>query len=85
MSWTDTGLVIEKNRHLDAHFEDDKAKVSASVVAAKEKFANAPPKTPAQYEKIELTMEDVCFLKTRHILVQENMEITYVDRTYRKR
>lgn len=81
MSWTEKGLLGEKARHLDSHFREDKDKAEAMVI----EFANRPPKTPAEYEKIELTMEDVCFFKTRGIKVEDDMEIIYVDRTYRKR
>jgi len=48
-------------------------------MSAQQKFKNQPIKTSADYEKLNLTFQDVCFLKTRHIKIDQDMEVDWLQ------
>jgi hypothetical protein len=78
LSWTQTGLDKSKQYHLEQHFKEDMQSARDRLDSAQKKFENQPPKTSNDYQKMNLTFQDVCFLKTRHISIDEDMEIEWL-------
>lgn len=78
LSWTDSGLQKLKGFHLDQHFKEDIQTAEDRLASAQRKFEATPPKTVEQLTKLHLTFQDVCFLKTRYIKIDENIEVEWL-------